>query len=106
MLLDTLMHLVAMVQHTTERVPHYIGNDYTTVNLGTMVAHVLVSRYPVWLTAVWWSESSLLPNIIMPCFIKTLNENTTDNIELRACIYNAGYSTGTVAVFLIELYVH
>ena len=40
----------------------------------------------------------------MPWFIKTLSETTTEDIELRPCTTNEG-CTGTVPIFLIELYI-
>ena len=40
----------------------------------------------------------------MPWFLKTLNETTTEDIELRACTSSDGCD-GNVPVYLIELYV-
>ena len=45
----------------------------------------------------------------MPWFIKTLTsyETTTEDIELRVCSQHNDYGTGSsVAIFLIEVYVH
>ena len=41
----------------------------------------------------------------MPWFIKTLNENTNENIELRIC-KDQGYSDEDTPLDIIELYLY
>ena len=52
------------------------------------------------------SETPCCTQPNMPWFIKTLNETTTEDIELRVCSQYNDCGTGTsVAIFLIEIYV-
>ena len=91
---------------STNQVPPYIGNDYYCES-GSNVACASNFVFP----DVLWDgqqcgglEAPCCTHPNMPWFIKTLNKNTTDNIELRACTTNKGCG-GTVPVFLIELYI-
>ena len=84
----------------------------TTVSLDTLemvmtvhVVHIFILNDPLWdgqhcggLEAPYCTH----PNMLW--FIKTLSETTTEDIELRACTTNEG-CTGTVPIFLIELYI-
>ena len=90
---------------STNQVPPYVGSDYycESGNNG--------GCFNVVLPDVLWDgeqcdglEAPCCTHPNMPWFIKTLNETTTDNIELRACTTNSGCD-GTVPVFLIEIYV-
>ena len=90
----------------TYQAPYYIGNDYYCES-GYNGSSCSDAVFP----DVLWDgqqcdglEAPCCTHPNMPWFIKTLTKTTTDNIELRACTYNFG-CTGTVAVFLIELYV-
>ena len=90
-----------------QSVPPFVGNDYYCESGYS-------SNYcnePISTTDILWDgqqctglEAPCCTHPNMPWFIKTLNETTTDDIELRACQSNAGCK-GSVPIFLIELYV-
>ena len=94
--------------NTQSVIPSFVGNDYYCESgypSGVCSNFVLAND-------VLWDGQQCpgveapccyLPN--MPWFIKTLNETTTDDIELRACQSN-DVCPGNVPIFLIELYVH
>ena len=91
---------------STQLGPPYIGNDYYCESGGsTCTADDLFSNDILW-------DGQQCNNLEAPCctrpnmpwFIKTLNEISTDVIELRACQSNFE-CLGSVPIFLIELYV-
>ena len=91
---------------STYQVPPYVGNDYYCESGSSVTCPNIV------LPDVLWDgqqcdglEAPCCTHPNMPWFIKTLNETTTDNIELRACTTNKACN-GTVPIFLIEIYVH
>ena len=97
----------------TVQVPPYVGNDYycESGNNVQLPNGTPCSEYGLYAGDVLWDgqqcgslEAPCCTHSNMPWFIKTLNKNTTDNIELRACTTNTG-CPGTVPVFLIELYI-
>ena len=91
----------------TNSVPPFVGNDYYCES-------GYLSNYcndPISTTDVLWDgqqcpgvEATCCTHPNMPWFTKTLNESSTDDIELRACQSNIGCK-GSVPIFLIELYV-
>ena len=92
--------------NTNSVIPSFVGNDYYCES-------GYLSNYcnSVCTNDMLWDGQQCpgveppccnLPN--MPWFTKTLNETTTDDIELRACQSNEG-AEGSVPIFLIELYV-
>ena len=90
----------------THQVPPYVGNDYYCESGNNLHCPNIV------LPDVLWDgeqcdglEAPCCTHANMPWFIKTLNETTTDNTELRACTTNKACN-GTVPAFLIEIYVY
>ena len=87
--------------------PSFVGNDYyCESSLDVDVCNsTIFTNDPLW-------DGQQCPGVEAPCcnlpnmpwFTKSLNETTTDDIELRACQSNDGCK-GSVPVFLIELYV-
>ena len=93
---------------STNKVPSYVGSDYYCESGNydpTCRLNMLYSNDVLWdrqQCGGMETPCCTYPN--MPWFVKTLDENTTDTIELRACQRNFGCA-GAVAVFLIEVYV-
>ena len=90
--------------------PPYVGNSYycESGNRGSGgISCILYSNDPLWDGQQCdGSETSCCTQPNMPWFIKTLNETTTEDIELRVCSQYNDCGTGTsVAIFLIEIYV-
>ena len=93
----------------TQPAPPFIGNDYYCESGYSSV--VIVCNSSIFTNDVLW-DGQQCPGVEAPCcnlsnmpwFIKTLNETTTDDIELRACQSN-NFCPGSVPIFLIELYV-
>ena len=85
--------------------PPFVGNDYYCESGGTRCSGDILLNDPLW-------DGQQCDNLEAPCcvrsnmpwFIKTLSENTTEGIELRACQTNAA-CLGSVPISLIELYV-
>ena len=50
-------------------------------------------------------ESPCCTFLNMPWFVKSLNQSTTDDIELRMCTSCEGYPDESTPVDIIELYV-
>ena len=93
--------------NTQSVIPSFVGNDYYCES-GSLLSNCYSTIYN---NDVLWDGQQCpgveapccnLPN--MPWFIKTLNETTTVDIELRACQSNI-FCPGSVPIFLIELYV-
>ena len=98
---------------STVQVPSYVGNDYycESGNIFICFNHNVVLEFPE--DPLWDGqqcggvEAPCCTHSNMPWFIKTLNETTTEDIELRACSTSAfchGIGSGA-ALFLIEIYV-
>ena len=93
--------------NTNAVIPSFVGNDYYCES-GYLSGGC---QNLIYTNDVLWDGQQCLgveapccthPN--MPWFNKTLSETTTDDIELRACQSNI-LCTGSVPIFLIELYV-
>ena len=91
---------------STQSGPPCIGNDYYCESGGeTCVTEELLSSDILWDgQQCGGREAPCCTHPNMPWFIKTLNEITTDDLELRACQSNY-VCFGSVPIFLIELYV-
>ena len=90
---------------STHQVPLYVGSDYYCESGNNGGCPNIVFPDVLWDGQQCDGlEAPCCTHPNMPWFIKTLNETTTDNIELRACTTNEGCH-GTVPVFLIELYI-
>ena len=92
---------------STEPVPPFVGNDYYCES--SLDIHACINA--IFTNDVLWDgqqctglEAPCCTDPNMPWFFKTLNETTTDDIELRACQSNDG-CPGSVPIFLIELYI-
>ena len=88
-------------------VPSFVGNDYYCESGYSLYK----CNSSVFTNDLLWDgqqcgglEPPCCTHPNMPWFIKTLNETTTEGIELRACQSNEG-CLGSVPVFLIEIYV-
>ena len=88
-------------------IPSFVGNDYYCES-GYLTSNC---NSAIFTNDLLW-DGQQCPGVEAPCcnlsnmpwFIKTLNETTTDDIELRSCQSNSG-CPGSVPIFLIELYV-
>ena len=92
---------------TQSVIPSFVGNDYYCES-GYSIGPCNNTIYN---NDVLWDgqqctglEAACCTHPNMPWFTKTLNETTTDDIELRACQSNDDCK-GSVPIFLIELYV-
>ena len=87
--------------------PPFVGNDYyceSGLN-ATPWSSILYVDDPLWDGQNCnGPESTCCTNPNMPWFLKTLNEATTDNIELRVCS-NAGLPNEGTPLDIIEIYV-
>ena len=86
--------------------PSFVGNDYYCES-GTYSSwsYILYPFDPLWDGQnCKGPESTCCTNPNMPWFLKTLNETTTDNIELRVC-GNEGLSNEDTPLDIIEIYV-
>ena len=93
----------------TAQVPPYVGSDYyceTANNAGLANNKTLYPNDPLWdgqqCDGV---EAPCCTHPNMPWFTKTLNETTTEDIQLRLCV-NEHLSTEETLLQLITLYVH
>ena len=91
--------------------PPYDGSDYYMYcesgynSAGVNSCSIFQNSDPLWDgQQCGGGEAPCCTHPNMPWFIKTLSETTTEDIELRACTTNFG-CTGTVPIFLIELYI-
>ena len=92
---------------TLSVIPYFVKNDYYCESGYSFGA----CNNTIYTNDVLWDgqqctgvEAPCCTHPNMPWFFKTLNETTTDDIELRACQSNQGCE-GSVPIFLIELYV-
>ena len=87
--------------------PSFVGNDYyceSGLN-ATPWSSILYADDPLWDGQNCNGyESTCCTNPNMPWFLKTMNETTTDNIELRKCS-TAGLPDEDTPVDIIEIYV-
>ena len=90
--------------------PNFIGDDYycesgIPSNDTERWPHVLYVNDPLWDGQQCdGNEGPCCTNPKMPWFIKTLNETTTENIELRVC-GNEGSYDEDIPLDIIELYI-
>ena len=93
--------------------PNFIGDDYYCESaIPPYVSgntqrwqHILYVNDPLWDgQQCGGNEGPCCTNPKMPWFMKTLNETTTENIELRVC-GNEDYPDEDIPLDLIELYI-
>ena len=88
--------------------PSFVGNDYyceSGLSVPNLHSYRLFAEDPLWDGQNCNGlESTCCTNPNMPWFLKTLNETTTDNIELRVCSYQ-GLPYEDVPLDIIELYI-
>ena len=89
-------------------VPSFVGSDHyceSGLPAGQFWQSVLYSNDPLWDGQQCnGNEGPCCTNPMMPWFIKTLNETTTEDIELRVCA-SQGYNDEDIPLDIIELYV-
>ena len=88
-------------------VPPFVGEDYFCESgyvHGSGIAYTFHSNDILWDGRDCHSTSTCCSLHNPPYFTKTLNQTTTDDLELRMCLYNSA-SDDNIAVELIELYV-
>ena len=89
-----------------ETTPQYVGNDYYCES-GVPIWNSNSFYYndPLWDgNQCHYMEHPCCTSPNMPWFIKSLNESTTDDLELRMCS-SEGYPNEATPIDLIELYV-
>ena len=86
--------------------PSFVGNDfYCESGSYNSPSYILYADDPLWDGQNCnGAESTCCTNPNMPWFLKTLNEITTDNIELRVCS-DEGLSNEDTPLDIIEIYV-
>ena len=87
--------------------PSFVGNDYYCESGLNYLpwSYVLYADDPLWDGQNCnGPESTCCTNPNMPWFLTTLNETTTDNIELRVCS-NQGLPNEDTPLDIIEIYV-
>ena len=85
--------------------PPFIGTDYYCESGTTSCcAYIIYLNDPLWDGQQCGDESLCCTHPNMPWFIKTLNETTTENIELRVCDRGFYYFTD-IPLDLIEILV-
>ena len=93
---------------TGTTIPDFVGNDnYCESGLpaGQAWQHVLYASDPLWDGQQCnGNEGPCCTNPNMPWFIKSLNETTTEDIELRVCGNQGGIDEDT-PLDIIELYI-
>ena len=90
-----------------ETIPQYVGNSYYCES-GSPVYDPYIFHYddPLWDGKQCdYLESSCCTSPNMPWFIKSINQSTTNDIELRMCT-SEGYPDEATPLNVIELYVH
>ena len=87
--------------------PSFVGNDhYCESGVASGFPYVKIFNDPLWDGQQCTSlEGPCCTHPTMPWFIKTLNETTTENIELRLCGDDSPTGDEDVLLELIELYV-
>ena len=91
---------------STQTTPQYVGNDYYCES-GLAVGEDRISAYrdPLWDGMQCdYLETPCCTSPNMPWFVKSYNQSTTDDIELRMCT-SEGYPDEATPVDIIELYV-
>ena len=89
-------------------IPPFVGEDYFCEsgyvhNNIPIRMHTLHSHDTLWDGRDCHSSSTCCSFHNPPYFIKTLNQTTTDDLELRMCLHDLSYDN--IAVELVELYV-
>ena len=85
--------------------PSFVGNDYYCESILYPWSYILYADDPLWDGQNCnGSESTCCTNPNMPLFLKTLNETTTDDIELRVC-NDQGLPDEDTPLDIIEIYV-
>ena len=94
--------------NSTEVTPSYVGNDYyceSGVGNATQVVRVFFPNDPLWDGQQCGNlENPCCTSPKMPWFVKTLNQSTTDVIELRLCT-SEGFIDEASPVDIIEIYI-
>ena len=92
-------------------IPPFVGEDYFCESgyvhpgyFSQALAYTFHSNDTIWDGRDCHSTSTCCSLHNPPYFTKTLNQTTTDDLELRMCLYN-GASYDDIAVELVELYV-
>ena len=94
-------------QNNTIIAPPFIGTDYYCESGTTSwCGYIIYLNDPLWDGQQCGSESLCCTHSNMPWFIKTLNETTTENIELRLCDGGYYFSITDIPLDLIEILVH
>ena len=91
---------------STETTSQYVGDDYYCES-GSHVYEPYILHYndPLWDGKQCdYLETPCCTSPNMPWFVKSLNQSTTDDIELRMCT-SEGYPDESTPVDIIELYV-
>ena len=91
---------------STETIPQYVGDDYYCES-GVSVSEAYTLHYndPLWDGIQCnYLEFPCCTSPNMPWFVKSLNQSTIDDIELRMCT-SEGYPDESTPVDIIELYV-
>ena len=93
-------------QTNTIIAPPFIGTDYYCESGTTSCcASIIYLNDPLWDGQQCGGESLCCTHPNMPWFIKTLNETTTENIELRLCDGGVNYYGTDIPLDLIEILV-
>ena len=89
-----------------ETTPQYVGNDYYCESgVPVWSGQSFYSSDPLWDgNQCYYMEYPCCISPNMPWFIKSLNQSTTDDLELRLCS-SEGYPNEATPIDLIELYV-
>ena len=88
-------------------IPLFVGEDYFCESgyvSGSGTAYIFHSNDLLWDGRDCHSTSTCCSLNNPPYFTKTLSQTTTDDLELRLCLYNSATSDN-IAVELVELYV-
>ena len=87
-------------------IPQYVSNDYYC-EFGVPIWNSQFFYYndPLWDgNQCDYMEYPCCTSPNMPWFIKSFNQSTTDDLELRLCSIQ-GYPNEAIPIYLIELYV-
>uniref|UniRef100_A0A1X7UQJ3 Uncharacterized protein n=1 Tax=Amphimedon queenslandica TaxID=400682 RepID=A0A1X7UQJ3_AMPQE len=95
--------------NSTEVTPFYVGDDYyceSGVGAATQVVRTFFPNDPLW----DGQQCGNLENLCctspkMPWFVKTLNQSTTDDIELRVCS-SEGFVDEASPIDIFEIYIN
>ena len=111
---DTMNYNCPCKQYSAGITPPYVGTDYycesgVNVCCGTNEWDTVIAADPLWDgQQCGGGEVPCCTHPNMPWFIKTLNETTTEDIELRLCkigMLGSSIITGDTPLDLIELFV-